>query len=56
MDETEQARMRLRLEELGPRQVADLAAVDAFPHTWRLGVGDWLREEEKGPTQAAQPE
>jgi hypothetical protein len=44
MDERD--RMTARLEELGPVQVAALAAVDGFPHTWRLGVADWLNQKQ----------
>ena len=46
MDDAEQARMKARLEELGEDGVRALAAVDGFPHTWRVGVLEWLRAKE----------
>ena len=47
MDDAEQGRMKARLEELGEAGVRALAAADGFPHTWRVGVLEWLREQEK---------
>ena len=47
MDDAELARMKTRLEELGESQVRALATVDGFPHHWRVGVLEWLREQEK---------
>ena len=39
--------MKARLEELGEAGVSALAAVDGFPHHWRVGVQEWLRAKEK---------
>ena len=56
MDDDELRRMTARLEALGPKQVADHAALDSFPHTWRAAVADWLHQQEKArpATQAAE--
>jgi hypothetical protein len=31
-----------RLEELGLETVGEVAAIDGFPHPWRLLVSEWL--------------
>ena len=46
-EQIEHKRMIDRFEELGPAQVRAFAAVDGFPHHWRLGAMEWLREREK---------
>lgn len=47
MDEEERKRMIARLEELGYGYVKSLAAQEGFPHTWLLGVHQWLGEQEQ---------
>lgn len=47
MDEAEQARMTARLEELSYEHVKSLAAQEGFPHTWLLGVHEWLGKQER---------
>lgn len=46
MDAAEKTRMEARLAELGEEQVKLLAAQDGFPHTWRVGVAEWLRDRQ----------
>lgn len=47
-EQAERERMTARLEELGEHRVRTLAAVDGFPHHWRVGVLEWLAAKERG--------
>ena len=47
MDEEERRRMTARLDELGYETVRSLMSMSRFPHTWELGVHQWLGEQER---------
>ena len=55
MDDAEKARMTARLNELGMETVREHLKFDGFPYTWRLGIIDWLREQEQQKKAAEKP-
>lgn len=48
-EEREDARAAARFEELGPEAVRSLAAIDGFPHHWRLRASRWLDQKNASP-------